>query len=317
MAQEQRYYLGILADEASVKALLTDGSGRLIGVGSNDHFPGPRGLFGIETASRAALDGAGLTEADLAVAAVAADLGASSPRSTVSGLFPDTPVVAADPLLAELTGAAAGREGILLRAFGDVVAYGRSAEGGEARAGGWGPRFSGDGGAEWVGMEGVRAALRAQDGRAPHTLLVESLPARFVGVTDVPGVAALLANGQASATDLAADVAADAARGDNAARNILNHAALHQANAAAAVYRGLWEAGTQVAVYPSGPLSADPFLSEQLDGWLVKLAPGLTRRAPMAPPVAGALLLAFGAAGITPDELDWDALLRGLSEASF
>ena len=62
-------------------------------------------------------------------------------------------------------------EGIALIAGTGSVAYGRSADGREARAGGWGWMLGDEGSGVWIVREGVREVLRrADDGLAPGPL---------------------------------------------------------------------------------------------------------------------------------------------------
>jgi N-acetylglucosamine kinase-like BadF-type ATPase len=84
-----------------------------------------------------------------------------------------------------------------------------------------------EGGAYWIGREGLRAALRAADGRGPSTTLVEAAARRFAGLQDLairihsavrpvndiahfaPDVLAIADSGDAVATAIAHDAATE------------------------------------------------------------------------------------------------------------
>lgn len=82
-----------------------------------------------------------------------------------------------------LESAFGGGPGIVLIAGTGSIAYGRNHQGETARAGGWGRLISDEGSGHWIGVEALRASLRAYDaGYNPRLLrkLMESLGARSV-----------------------------------------------------------------------------------------------------------------------------------------
>jgi len=129
--------------------------------------------------------------------------------------------------------------GILLVSGTGSMALGRSAEGREARAGGWGA-ILGDEGSGWgLGVSALRAVARAADGRGPDTALTdrilqragvstpESLIAWVAGATKgevaamAPIVLETAADGDAVATVLADDAARALATAVDAVRHAL------------------------------------------------------------------------------------------------
>jgi len=78
--------------------------------------------------------------------------------------------------------------GILLIAGTGSVAMARLPSGGIARTGGWGALVGDEGSGWWLGIAGLRAALRGRDGRGPRTILSETLPASM----GYPGSSALV-----------------------------------------------------------------------------------------------------------------------------
>nr|WP_197506942.1 N-acetylmuramic acid 6-phosphate etherase [Mycobacterium sp. 852002-50816_SCH5313054-b] len=126
--------------------------------------------------------------------------------------------VTSDAVVAH-AGALNGQPGIVLIAGTGVVALAIGADGALRTADGWGPWLGDEGGGAWIGAAGLRAALRARDGRAPSTTLLDAARARFGAPKTWP---AQLASAAALAS-FAPDVLA--ATGDAAARAIVDAAA--------------------------------------------------------------------------------------------
>jgi N-acetylglucosamine kinase-like BadF-type ATPase len=79
-----------------------------------------------------------------------------------------------------------------------------------------------EGGAFWIGREGLRAALRTEDGRGPETALVDAAAARFGGLTNL---AIRIHSAVRPVNDIAhfaPDVLAVAETGDTVARRIVD-----------------------------------------------------------------------------------------------
>lgn len=148
-----------------------------------------------------------------------------------------------------LESAFAGQPGIVVIAGTGAIAFGRNSSGQTARASGWGRMVSDDGSGHWIGVQAVRAALRAHDaGRDTPLLrnLLQSLDAKSVhdlvvraNGTPPPDFAALFP------VVLAAEE-----EGDEVATSVLEQAGRELAETAAIVLRRLFPAeGAQVAVH--------------------------------------------------------------------
>ena len=70
-------------------------------------------------------------------------------------------------------GGLAGREGVAVLAGTGSIALARSADGREARSGGWGYLLGDEGGAYWLGRQAITAYLRWLEGRGPAGVLVD------------------------------------------------------------------------------------------------------------------------------------------------
>lgn len=162
---------------------------------------------------RACIGAAGALAAPAAAARLAEGLAAALPSNEVA--------VASDAVTSH-AGALGGGAGVVLAiGTGSVaLALGRGAM---RWADGWGPLLGDEGGGGWIGLRGLRAALRAIDGRGPHTALCPAAermfgpPAGWPAAVDSASVAARFAP----------EVARAAAHGDDAALTILRDAAEH------------------------------------------------------------------------------------------
>jgi len=126
--------------------------------------------------------------------------------------------VASDAVIAH-AGALDGKPGVVLIAGTGVVALAIGADGALRTADGWGPWLGDEGGGAWIGAAGLRAALRAHDGRGPSTTLLDAAHARF----GAPEAWPAQLTGAAAVASFAPDVLA--AQNDAAARAIVSAAA--------------------------------------------------------------------------------------------
>jgi N-acetylmuramic acid 6-phosphate etherase len=148
-------------------------------------------------------------------------------------------------------GALDGEPGVVLIAGTGVVALAIGADGALRTADGWGPWLGDEGGGAWIGAAGLRAALRAHDGRGPSTTLLDAARARF----GAPATWPAQLTGAAALASFAPDVLA--AEDDAAALAIVSVAAEALAATARAVGDG------PVALV--GGLAGVQALREQLD----------------------------------------------------
>ena len=139
--------------------------------------------------------------------------------------------VTSDAVIAH-AGALNGEPGVVLIAGTGVVALAIGADGALRTADGWGPWLGDEGGGAWIGAAGLRAALRAHDGRGPSTTLLDAARARFGAPETWPAQL----TGAAALASFAPDVLA--AEGDAAALAIVSAAAEALAATARAVGDG-------------------------------------------------------------------------------
>ncbi len=139
--------------------------------------------------------------------------------------------VTSDAVIAH-AGALDGKPGVVLIAGTGVVALAIGADGTLRTADGWGPWLGDEGGGAWIGAAGLRAALRAHDGRGPSTTLLDAARARFGAPETWPAQF----TGAAAVASFAPDVLA--AQDDAAAMAIVSAAAEALAATARAVGDG-------------------------------------------------------------------------------
>jgi glucosamine kinase len=116
--------------------------------------------------------------------------------------------------------------GVALVAGTGSIAVGCDAHGTSARAGGWGHVLGDEGGGYAIGRAGLRAVMRAADGRGPKTALIDRVLRRFQLRSPEQLVAAIYADPTSSLIAGLAPSILEAARdGDAVAVAIVRHAA--------------------------------------------------------------------------------------------
>jgi N-acetylglucosamine kinase-like BadF-type ATPase len=321
-------YVGLDVGGSGTRAALATVDGRVLAVG----FGGPSGHRGGAAGHRVlqrALAGA-LAPIQAHVGAQACVVhvglrGLSIPGRRETALaelaarLPGARVTVSNDALVAQWGGLGGHEGVAVLAGTGSIALARSADGRQARGGGYGHLVSDEGGGFWLGRAAVAACLRALDGRAPPTTLSESVP-RLTGQQSLAGVVGWLYSGRDPVrrlARLAPEVGRAAAAGDAVAIEILRRGARALAELAAAAVRGVW------ADTPPSPLlvarcggvwAAGQPLVKTFDEGLRQELPTAQSIAPRLPPTGGAILLAMGADNL-PASDGPDAVLEELSRS--
>jgi glucosamine kinase len=323
-AAGDRPYLGVDAGGTQTRAVIASGDGRRSEARAgpaNWTTLGPaRCVEAIAQVVEEALQSHSLPAAGLAGACVA--LAGHYPpwherqvRSALGSLLPGMPLRLEPDLVAAWAGSTGGLPGSVLVVGTGAVAYGRNAAGRAARAGGWGPLFGDEGSAYWIGCEALRAVARAHDGRGPETALQRIVAAGQASRGGSPSSNPLQAPADSRppaleveeglrnvlrdswdrerVAALAAHLAAMATAGDEVAMAILDRAAAELTELVVAVAEHLdWRAEPFPLTAVGGVLAAGPPLREPLERRLAAILPNACWRAPLGPPVEGALLLA-------------------------
>ncbi len=301
--------MGIDGGGSRTAAVIVDDETRELGRGqagpANYHNVG---LQSLRQALRAAADqacrSADRTLADLAGLGCGL-AGAGRPedrqvlRQTVSEVIPVHPLVLTHDAEIALVGGTGRREGVVLTCGTGSMAYGLNSLGEEARAGGWGPTLGDEGSGYWIGLCGLRKAVRGYEGRARVT----SLGGRILAALGLSRLEELVSwvreKGSVDAISALAPVVGQCARdGDVVAEEILDRAGSGLATLAWAVLRDLAMVNTPCEiVLAGGTLGHEPLVVKVLEQELARRAPLARVIRPRHDPAVGAALLVMEARG--------------------
>ncbi len=201
-----------------------------------------------------------------------------------------------------LAGALAGRTGAVLVAGTGSACFGVTADGRSWKAGGWGAQLDDGGSGHWLGMQALRAAIRAKDGRESGSTVPAIVAAR-TGLEEPRAILRALSGGaltREAVAALAPDLLAAAEGGDALAGAAVARGAEELALMAAAVWRSLRlqeERGATLAGTGS-VLEKSPVYRRACADALAHMLPGVPLAEPHLPAVAGAVLLALQVAGV-------------------
>ena len=298
------YALGLDAGGTKTLAVIADENGQLVGLGTGG--PGNRDGMDARLADcslRDAVAGARHSSGNVSPTAVFAGIAGvvtSTDRDLARDILADA---VGSPASIEidhdcriaLAGGLSGRPGIVVIAGTGASVFGRNAEGAEWRANGWGSLFGDEGSSYWIAVEGVRAALRAEDGRGAPTLLRELMFSQL-GVTDANDLLGRARRGAWLRPELAALaplVIHAAEAGDDVAHALILRATEELAGSVAAVSRALGFDRAPVEVALVGGLLRSEMVRDRLRSKTAEQVPGATLVEPDLAPVAGAALLAL------------------------
>ena len=285
-SERAQFYIGVDGGGTSCRARIEDAAGHLLGEGA----AGPaatrlgtdRSMQAVRAASEAAAIDAGLPPAALAQASVGVGLAGIDRKGAREALLnisnPFLRVVYASDATIACLGAHRGQDGAIVVLGTGSVGFAR-VNGRDLRVGGYGFPISDEGSGAELGLQAVRLALRAHDGRATGTpFLLEVM--RRLG-PDAPSLVAWAE--RATATEyasLAPIILSYAEAGDPFAQQIVTEAVSH----VDVLIRALVEFGAPRISLLGG-------LAPRLVRWL---SPEILRflSPPEADAVAGALFLA-------------------------
>jgi N-acetylglucosamine kinase len=227
-------------------------------------------------------------------------------EEAVAALLP-VPALIQNDVAVAFEGAFADQPGVLILAGTGSMAWGGDGAGRSVRVGGWGDGFGDEGSAWWIGHEAVSLTSRVLDGRRAGRDFATAILAAAGLPPDDPHGALIgwyygLARRRAEVAALARVVDGLAGRGDGLAISLLGEAADHLALHVEAAGRRLGMAGP-----PAWSFAGGVFASRTMLRLLVQRL-GRPPRAPLLPPIGGALWRAARAAGWRI-EADWVARL--------
>ncbi|MGW0995646.1 N-acetylglucosamine kinase [Streptomyces sp. NPDC002523] len=233
--------------------------------------------------------------AAVCVGAAGAAAAPEAARELATLLLEDLPAdevaVTSDAVTAH-AGALGGRTGVVLAIGTGSVAIGIGDDGSYARVDGWGPWLGDEGSGAWIGAAGLRAALRAHDGRGPDTALLTAA-ARFGDPDRLPTALGRDGNPARTAAAFAPDVARAAAAGDDVASAIVRDAATALGDAVLAAARRIGGGDTLPVTITGGLTGLGEPLLGPLRSALDNSSQPLHPQPPLGDPLDGARLLAL------------------------
>lgn len=296
--------------------MLADGSGAILARGTGgpanlQQTPLPKLEYSLREAYESALENASLRPREFeAVCAGFAGAGRADARETARRLLaqmvPTRHLFVVGDMEVALEAAVGAGRGIVLIAGTGSIAYGRNDLGQQARAGGWGPVLGDEGSAFDIGRRALEAALRAQDGCGPATMLDTALRTHFLlhGAAQLP---VLLTGKEAPerVASLLPIVVRIAEQGDSVAEEILLAAGSALAELAASVLRALRLEATPTQVATGGGVfSGSPQVAAQVRRRLREMVPEAQVKPLTTSPAEGAVRLAqrlwLQQRGVTP-----------------
>lgn len=169
------YLVGVDGGGSGTRVLLARPDGGVIGAGQAGPSALARGVApawqAIEAATRRAFEAAGLTPAPWRACALGAGLSGASHtpwrEAFLAANIGFARIALDSDSFAMLLGAHAGRPGVIVAAGTGSVAEVLRADGSRAGVGGWGFPIGDEGSGAWLGLQAVRYAQAAMEGRAP------------------------------------------------------------------------------------------------------------------------------------------------------
>lgn len=204
-----------------------------------------------------------------------------------------------------LAGALGGKPGAVLVAGTGSACFGALADGRTWKAGGWGAQLDDGGSGHWLGLQALRAVVRAADGRGVESTLTGLITDR-IEMKDPRAIIQALADGpltREAVAALAPEVLAAAEAGDRLAVDIVSRGAAELAAMVAAVWRSLALAEVAGATLAGtgSVLEKGLVYRRACADALATVLPGVVLAEPHLPAVAGAVLLALQVAGVSSE----------------
>jgi N-acetylglucosamine kinase-like BadF-type ATPase len=210
------------------------------------------------------------------------------------GLRSEVPIGVDHDIRVALAGGTAGQAGIALIVGTGSSCYGRNGEGDSWRSGGWGYAIDDFGSGYYLGQQALTAIVKAVDGRGPETALVAPI-LEALGLSNIDEIMHRIYHPRLDHMGIAALAPAviGCAEYDKIARMIIEHGCEELAAMVVAVTHRL-HLPDDVLVVPVGSLAISSAVFRQmLEHAILKTLPHAQIRSPIAPPVAGAALLAL------------------------
>lgn len=212
----------VIADEDRVLARVSGETIKIMSVGAAEATARLRHLLE-EVSAQAKIPLYLVTRACMGLAGVSGEGVRAWAEATLGEVLTGELILTGDEEIALEAAFGAEEPGVLVIAGTGSHVVGRCSNGARMTTGGWGPMLGDEGSGHWIGLEGIRAGLRALDRGVPSTLLRE-----INAVWGISSIGALIARANSRPRPdyamLAEAVARCAAQGDALARSVLERA---------------------------------------------------------------------------------------------
>lgn len=312
-----RLFLGIDGGGTKTQAVIVDEHGRfhstgLGGPSNYDDVGVPATQASVAQAVTAARQAADLTDAPFtAVFLGMAGVVSATDRAIITQIAQNLNLAPAEAVGVDhdcriaLAGGLSGRPGMVQIAGTGSSTFGINAAGKSWRAGGWGQLLSDEGSGYWLGVQVLQTAVRAYDGRLPHTLLLDQVK-QHLNLSDMNDIMHRIYSEGLSRTEIAAlsPLAIAAAQaGDHTAWMLLQHGASLLADCVLAVANKLGFAnGPSELALVGGMFKAGTVFERPFQEAVIAQLPHCRLIPAELPPVLGAAVLALQSGGITVNQ---------------
>lgn len=321
---KNEFFIGVDGGGTNTRALIIDGSGRGFGLGKSG--PSNYDHVGIETAmknigdavkvawNRAGLEPRPAAGVFLGIAGVTGD----ADRAAITEIACQLRLAALAHIGVDhdirilLAGGLCGEPGIALIVGTGSSCYGRDTRGHGMQVGGFGSLVDDLGSGYALGVQAMRAAVFAADGRGPATTLSGPVLG-FLGITGMEDFLRRVYHDGLTRTQIASlapVVVSCAQAGDGAAKEILRRSAADLADMVATAIRRMGCDGPIPLVIGGGLGEVETLYRREIVQALQSRAARAKVTTPMFPAVAGATLLAMEASGKVFGEPERENLAR-------
>ncbi|MGJ5818398.1 N-acetylglucosamine kinase [Paludibaculum fermentans] len=301
------YFLGVDGGQSSTTALIGDETGRVLGMGRGgpcNHVSAAEArakfMGAIGGCVGQAREAAGLpADTHFRAACLGFSGGPADKDALIAEMFSIGSRVVTNDAVIALAGAHAGRPGIITIGGTGSISYGRNGTGKFARVGGWGYIYGDEGGGFDITRQGLRAALRMEEGWGPETVL-RALLLEATGASNANELMHKFYTPEFPRPKIAAMsqiVVRAASQGDEVATDILGEAAQQLAGITRAARLQLFTREEVVPVAPIGGVFKSDTLMTAFRS-RVELTNDMQVVTPAFEPAAGALLEAYQQAGL-------------------
>jgi N-acetylglucosamine kinase-like BadF-type ATPase len=300
------YYLGVDGGGTKTQAVIVDDVGNVCGIGvagasnfGNTSVELARQSIGATVhlaAAEAGIDDSHFAAAFLGIAGVVSESDRNVVREIAQQLrlAPEDAIGVDHDCRIALAGGLAGETGIVQIIGTGTSCFGMNAQGERWMSGGWGHLIADEGGGYWLGIQAIKAAAAAYDGRGEATLLHDAV-LQALRIEGIPQIMQRLYSSKITVSEIAAlshVVVAAAEQHDRAAQAIIASGMDEVARCVVAVAQRLTMGDAPSLVSVGGMMQAGSIITTPLAQAVLRRLPACRIVQPRFPAAVGAALLA-------------------------